>query len=103
MESQEITLQITIYYVDGQQESFLTTDLLDPPDPEQSLIYTIRQRLSHPWSILHLPEESVFINMNNVLKVEVRPTLPEVQGEGVFPEAQRYTALTRSFHKVGSD
>jgi len=31
-----------------------------------------------------------------VIKVEMKPPLPELRGEDVFSDAQRVTALTRS-------
>ena len=35
------------------------------------------------------------INVANVTKVEVKPVMQQLKGEGVFPIAERITALNR--------
>ncbi|MBD1942200.1 hypothetical protein H6F50_07475, partial [Coleofasciculus sp. FACHB-712] len=58
-----------------------------------------RRLLDKSWWILHLPEETVFINTANITKVEVKPPIPHLQGEDVFSNAQRVTALTRGSNR----
>jgi hypothetical protein len=35
------------------------------------------------------------INVANVTKVEVKPSMTQLKGEGIFPHAERVTALNR--------
>ncbi|MBW4648445.1 MAG: hypothetical protein KME06_07060 [Kastovskya adunca ATA6-11-RM4] len=95
MQSQDSVIQMTFHYTDGQSESFY---IYDPPnihDTAQELRQEVRHFLDKNWWILHLQEETVYINTAHVLKVEVKPAIPELQGEGVFSNAERITALTR--------
>jgi hypothetical protein len=43
---------------------------------------------------MHLFDRTVLICTAQVMKVEVKPPLSDLEGQGVFPEAQRVTALT---------
>ncbi len=96
MNSQESLTQLTFHFVNGQTESFNVLQLANESTTGLELQQEIRHLLDKPWWILHLPEQTVCIQTANVVKVEVKPSLPELQGEGVFPNARRVTALTRS-------
>lgn len=89
-------MQLTFYYLDGHTESFNVYDKTDSSESDLSIRQDIRHQLKQPWCILHLPEETVFINMGNILKVEMKPPVTQMQGEGIFSEAERLTALKRN-------
>jgi len=95
MNSQDSLTQLTFYYTNGQTESCNILNRTNDSVMIQ-LQHEIQHLLEKPWLILHLPEQTVCIKTANVLKVEVKPTLPEIQGEGVFSDARRVTALART-------
>lgn len=94
MHNQDFT-QLTFHFVNGLTESFNITQLGDDSTTLE-LQQEIRHLLDKPWWILHLPDQTICIKTANVLKVEIKPAVPEIQGEGVFSNARRVTALTRS-------
>lgn len=87
--------ELTFYYADGRNETFTVYEALDGASTQQGLQVKVRHILRKEWWILQLPEQSVFINVDNVIKVEAKPPLAQIQGEDVFSEADRVTALTR--------
>lgn len=101
MENQEFVARLTFFYLDGQQESYVIVEMAADGGEANwaALQQQIRDRLQGPWCLLQLAEETVTINMANVLKVEINPTLEELQGEGLFANVQRETALTRSYNR----
>lgn len=96
MNSEDNLTQLTFHFVNGQTESYNIMQLADGSVNPLQLQQQIRHLLDKPWWIIHLPDQTICIHTANVLKVEVKPALPEVQGEAVFPDARRVTALTRS-------
>ncbi|MBD2465091.1 hypothetical protein H6G89_29220 [Oscillatoria sp. FACHB-1407] len=97
MYSQEGTYsQLTFHYIDGQTESFNVYAPLESDGTQQTTQLEIRHLFRKDWWIVHLPEQTVFINVDKVIKVEMKPPIPELQGEDVFANAERVTALTRS-------
>lgn len=86
--------QLTFYYLNGQTESFVVQDALEDEN-RHDLRIEVRHILQKDWWILNLPEQTVMINITNVVKVEVKPTLTQLQGEGIFSDAERVTALNR--------
>ncbi len=89
------TTQITFHYLNGHTESFNLFESIDNTAP-QGLQLEVRHLLQRDWWILNLPEQTVMINIANVTKVEVKPTLAQLQGEGIFSDVERVTALNRS-------
>ena len=89
MESQDSFTEITFHYVNGETESF------DLPITPEAFAEQLPDLLNQPWVALHLLDQTVVVFMAQVLKVEVKPPIPEVQGLGVFSDAQRVTALSR--------
>lgn len=89
-------LQLTFYYVNGQTESFLVSDPTSALTIEQEIQQEMRRVLEKHWWVLHLPEQTVYVNTANVLKVEIKPSMHQFQGDAVFPDAERVTALTRA-------
>lgn len=96
MDWQDSFTQIIFHYTNGQTESFNVLwqgdDSMTPQDTQQKL----SQFLDKHWCILHLPEQTVCINTANILKVEMKPPLREVKGQGVFSDVRRVTALNCS-------
>jgi len=95
MNSQDTLTQLTFYYSSGQTKSFNVLNRAN-----DSVMLQLQQEIWHllekPWWILHLPEQTVCIKTANVVKVEVKPSLPEIKGEVVFSDARRVTALART-------
>ncbi|NEQ29501.1 MAG: hypothetical protein F6K04_00605 [Leptolyngbya sp. SIO4C5] len=90
--------QITFYYRDGQVESFS----IPQPVGEQATTTSqfqmnTRHLLESHWWILHLPERTVFINTNNVLKVEATPPIPNLHGRDVLPLAEQVAPMNSTF------
>jgi hypothetical protein len=88
MQSEDSFTQVTFHYVNGETESF---DIPITPDAFQQQLQDL---LSQPWLTMHLFDRTVLICTAQVMKVEVKPPLSDLEGQGVFPEAQRVTALT---------
>lgn len=96
-ESQTYPTQLTIYYKDGHTESFMVHQPVgEDAVTEQQFHINIRHILESPWWIFQLPEQTVFVNVENVLKIEASPSLPELHGRDVFASAERITALNRA-------
>lgn len=95
MHSHDGFTQLTFHYLDGHTESFTIYEPLDPAATKQEVGQGVRRILDKPWWILQLAEETIFINMANIAKIEVKPPIGELRGEEVFAEVQRVTALTR--------
>jgi hypothetical protein len=96
MHSQDGTYtQITFHYLNGQSESFNIFEQIED-ETAQGMQLEVRRLLEKEWWILNLPEQTVMINIANVAKVEVKPTLSRLHGEGIFEQAERITALNRA-------
>jgi hypothetical protein len=94
MQEQAVYTQLTFYYLNGQTESFMVPDALED-ETRQDMRLEVRHILQKEWWILNLPEQTVMVNIANVVKVEVKPSLTQLQGEGIFSNAERVTALNR--------
>jgi hypothetical protein len=88
--------QLTFHYTNGESESFHVYQQPDNPNTQAGMPLEVRHLLKKEWWILNLPEQTVFINVANVTKVEVKPTVLQLKGEDVFPDAERVTALSRA-------
>ena len=96
MNNQEGLIQITFHYINGQTESFNVLVQEDSTLTHQELQQRILKYIEKPWCIFQLPEQTVCVKTDNVLKVEVKPAMRELHGEGVFSDARRVTTLSRS-------
>ena len=96
MHTQNNFTQLTFHYINGQTESFNVLHLKSDSATALELQQEIRHLLDKPWWVLHLQEQTICIKTANILKVEIKPALSEIQGEGVFSDTRRVTALTRS-------
>jgi hypothetical protein len=88
MQSVDSFTQVTFHYQNGETESF------DIPVTPEAFQQQLEALLNQPWLTLHLFDSTVFIRTAQIRKVEVKPPLPEFQGDGVLTDAQRVTALT---------
>jgi hypothetical protein len=88
--------QLTFYYKDGHSESFNVYSSAENGGVPQNTHMEVRHLLKKDWWIINLPEQTVFINVDNVIKVEMKPPMPQLQGEDVFHNAERVSALNRS-------
>lgn len=98
MESQTARMQITFYYVNGQTESFNVYDPIDAHAVQQEVQQELRRIMEKHWWILNLPDQTVCVNTTNILKVEIKPPISRIQGEGVFENAERVTTLRAHSH-----
>lgn len=94
-ETQAASTQITFHYLNGHSESFNVHHLTEEGATRQDIRQEMRRFLNENWWVVKLPEETIFINASQVLKVEMKPPIPLLEGEGVLSEAERITALNR--------
>jgi hypothetical protein len=99
MYSRDSLTQLTFHYVNGDKESYNIYAPSDHPVTSQDVQQEMRRFLDQRWWVLHLPDETVCINSENILKVEIKPAIPGFQGESVFKDAQRVSTLNR-MHSV---
>lgn len=88
--------QITFHYINGQSESFNLYAPIEDDGTQQTTQLEVRHLLKKDWWIVHLADQTVFINVDNVLKLEMKPAMLQLQGEDVFSNAERVTALNRA-------
>lgn len=88
MQTEYSFTEVTFHYVSGASESFAI------PITPQAFQQQLQGLLSQAWLTLHLFDRTVLICTAQVMKVEVKPPIVEIQGQGVFADAQRVTALT---------
>jgi len=89
-------MQITIYYLNGQTETYTFSQFADPMALEQEVQQEIRRILDKEWWFFHLADQTVCVNRANVSKIELKPAIAQIHGEGVFANAQRVTPLSRA-------
>ena len=88
MQSVDSFTQVTFHYQNGETESF------DIPITPEAFQQQLQGLLDQPWLTLHLFDRTVLICTAKVTKLEVKPPILEIQGQGVFSDTQRVTALT---------
>ncbi len=91
--TQEMNTEITFYYIDGNTESFSL------PVNVQQFEAQLQELLKQPWITFHLMDETVCICTEKVIKIEIKPPINKIQGEGVFTNSQRITALQRNVNR----
>lgn len=85
----ESSTEVIFYYVDGQSEAYKI------PIPPQQFQQQIAKLLQKPWFIFHLFDQTVMIANSRVIKIEIKPSISQIQGEGVFAGAERITSMQR--------
>lgn len=88
MQSETSFTEIIFHYINGKTESF------DIPVTPEAFQEQLQGLLNQSWLTLHLFDRSVLICIDKVVKVEVKPPISGIEGEGVFSDAHRVTALT---------
>ncbi len=88
MQTQDSFTEVTFHYVNGETESF------EIPLTPEAFQQQLPDLLNQPWLTMHLFDKTVLICTAQIMKIEVKPPLTEIQGQGVFPDTQRVTALT---------
>ncbi len=89
MQTKTNTTQVTFYYENGQ------TETLSLPIAATDFSQQVSEMLSQPWLTFHLMDQTVIISTAKLLKIEVKPSLVQLEGEGIYPNAERVTALQR--------
>ncbi|MEQ9481228.1 hypothetical protein [Coleofasciculus sp. F4-SAH-05] len=90
MQSQDSFTQITFHYINGETESF------DIPVTPEAFGEQLANFLSQPLLTLHLFDQTVTILTAQIVKIEITPQLFQLEGDGVFFDCQRVTALSRA-------
>ncbi|GGA34883.1 hypothetical protein [Okeania sp. KiyG1] len=88
--AQESSTEIILYYINGHSETFSL------PINSQQFQVMLPQLLQEPWITFHLIDQTVCISTEKVMKIEIKPPINQMQGEGVFANSQRITALQRN-------
>ncbi|NEQ65591.1 MAG: hypothetical protein F6K21_08845 [Symploca sp. SIO2D2] len=88
MQTQDSSTEVTFHYIDGKAESF------DIPVTPEAFATQLQDLLKQPMLTLHLFDKTVFICTTQIIKVEVKPPVTEVQGQGIFDNVQLVTALS---------
>ncbi|PSB44617.1 hypothetical protein C7B67_22445 [filamentous cyanobacterium Phorm 6] len=89
-QDKENTTQVTFHYVEGHTETF--TIPIPAPEFQEELL----QLLNQPWLTFHLVDQTVFICTARLIKVEIKPPIPELQGQGIFPNSMRVNTMQRA-------
>lgn len=88
MQTENSFTEVAFHYVSGASESF------DIPITPEEFQQQLQGLLSQPWLTLHLFDRTVLICTAQVMKVEIKPPIVAIQGQGVFADAQRVTPLS---------
>ncbi|MEG4318729.1 MULTISPECIES: hypothetical protein [unclassified Microcoleus] len=89
-QDKENTTQVTFHYVEGHTETFTI------PIPAQEFQDEVLTLLNQPWLTFHLVDQTVFICTSRLVKVEVKPAIPELQGQGIFSNSLRVSTMQRA-------
>ena len=89
-QDKENTTQVTFHYVEGHTETFTI------PMPAQEFQDEVLTLLNQPWLTFHLVDQTVFICTSRLVKVEVKPAIPELQGQGIFSNSLRVSTMQRA-------
>ncbi|NET61242.1 MAG: hypothetical protein F6K47_35475 [Symploca sp. SIO2E6] len=88
MQTQDSSTEVTFHYINGEAESF------DIPVTPEAFATQLQDLLQQPMLTLHLFDKSAFICTSQIIKIEVKPLVTEIQGQGIFDNVQLVTALT---------
>ncbi len=89
-QDKENTTQVTFHYVEGHTETFTI------PIPAAEFQEEVLNLLNQPWLTFHLVDQTVFICTARLVKVEVKPAIPELQGQGIFSNSMRVSTMQRA-------
>ncbi|NER37165.1 MAG: hypothetical protein F6J93_24895 [Oscillatoria sp. SIO1A7] len=86
--TQNVT-EVTLYYADGQEETFKL------PLTTQEFQAQLGKMLQRPWLVFQLPDQTIIVSSANVVKIDIKPPLPPLKGDGIFPNCERITSMQR--------
>ena len=89
-QDKENTTQVTFHYVEGHTETFTI------PMPAQEFQEEVLTLLNQPWLTFHLVDQTVLICTSRLVKVEIKPAIPELQGQGIFSNSVRISTMQRA-------
>ncbi|MEG3936808.1 hypothetical protein QT995_01400 [Microcoleus sp. S36b_A3] len=89
-QDKENTTQVTFHYVEGHTETFTI------PIPASEFQEEVLQLLNQPWLTFHLVDQTVFICTARLIKVEIKPAIPELKGQGIFSNSMRVSTMQRA-------
>jgi len=89
-QDKENTTQVTFHYVEGHTETFTI------PMPAKEFQEEVLHLLNQPWLTFHLVDQTVLICTARLVKVEIKPPIPELQGQGIFPNSMRVSTMQRA-------
>ena len=92
---------LTLHYQNGQTDTFLIHANYTFSNG-QTLVQAFNHLLDRDWWTFHLSDRSVTIYTQSIMKVEITPPLPQVQGEGVFSNAAQWTMTTRNARQIAA-
>jgi hypothetical protein len=90
--------QIVFHYANGETEAFSVFPLVfegEEVEPQINLEDCLKQLQEQKWLILQLADDTICINTDQVLRVEIRPVVTSLAREKVLGAAERITALSR--------
>ncbi len=90
MENVESGTEVSLHYLNGEVESF------NIQKTGEEFYQQLQQASERQYLCFHLYDRSVVVNLDKVLKIEIHPPFYEIQGDGVFPTAERITAMLRA-------
>ncbi|MCY7386204.1 MAG: hypothetical protein LH628_27290 [Microcoleus sp. CAN_BIN18] len=90
IQDKENTTQVTFHYVEGHTETFTI------PIPAAEFQEEVLHLLNQPWLTFHLVDQTVLICTSRLVKVEIKPPIPELQGQGIFPNSMRVSTMQRA-------
>ena len=85
---------LTFHYSNSTNEVFQISAAEFPPNI-QDMGQWLRYLMDCPYWVFQTGEQTTVVRMEHVVKVDVMPPLPTVQGPDTFSQAMRVTALTR--------
>lgn len=75
---------MTFHFVNGQSRTFTISSPVEPDSTRTDSRQVIRRFLKENWWVVQTPDQTLFINADNVLIVEVNPRMPSLEGEGML-------------------
>ncbi|MDY6938717.1 MAG: hypothetical protein SWY16_13715 [Cyanobacteriota bacterium] len=90
MENVEGGTEVNLHYINGDVESF------NIQATGEEFYQQLQLASERKYLCFHLYDRSVVVNLDKIIKIEIHPPFYEVQGDGVFPTAERITAMLRA-------
>ena len=85
---------LTFHYSNGTHD-ILQVSTAELPENIQDMGQWLRYLMERPYWFFHVGDQTTVVRMEHVVKIDISPPLPTVQGPDTFNQAMRVTALTR--------